>query len=460
MCRTGICRFGFANWIFLMGCLRLFTYAKGGEELQHDPGVRFLVEPNDEVVLEGDKVMLSCSAASKHAVTLSWRYSTTGLPTREQAHTTNDQHRKQLLNGSLVIENMSKALTGQYQCVASVRNVGTIVSRVATVFLAELPSLLSGPRWVSGVVGAPVLLSCGISVPPRLNLRLLSPAPPDRRVYPPTKTHHAPPTLLLNVTWLRGGVAVAAEAGRVSVSASGALELDPLTAADAGAYRCRVTLPHRPHLHRLSDEIELKVNADTVTEYAPRFVATPQTITVLEGASVTFDCAAVGNPKPEMTWLNNGVEIDLNDLDSRFYRWGCGSLRVQQARALDAGSYTCRAHSILDSADAATTLHVLTVPRVSTGESIVEARARGTALLPCNVRGKPTPTVTWYKDGEPLTPNQQDLVLLDGWSLRIQGVLSVDAGMFQCVASSPAGTAHAIIRLLVTQHTTDGNAPI
>lgn len=29
------------------------------------------------------------------------------------------------------------------------------------------------------------------------------------------------------------------------------------------------------------------------------------------GASVTFDCAATGNPKPEITWLNNGVAIDL-----------------------------------------------------------------------------------------------------------------------------------------------------
>lgn len=26
---------------------------------------------------------------------------------------------------------------------------------------------------------------------------------------------------------------------------------------------------------------------------------------------MTFDCAAVGNPKPEMVWLNNGVAIDL-----------------------------------------------------------------------------------------------------------------------------------------------------
>lgn len=34
-------------------------------------------------------------------------------------------------------------------------------------------------------------------------------------------------------------------------------------------------------------------------------------------------------------------------------------------------------------------------------------------------------------------------------SLRIQGVLLVDAGMFQCFASSAAGSAHAALRLKV-----------
>lgn len=44
--------------------------------------------------------------------------------------------RKQVANGSLVIESMSAALAGHYQCVATVEGVGTLVSRVATVFLA------------------------------------------------------------------------------------------------------------------------------------------------------------------------------------------------------------------------------------------------------------------------------------------------------------------------------------
>ncbi|KAI8441313.1 hypothetical protein MSG28_014935 [Choristoneura fumiferana] len=342
---------------------------------------------------------------------------------------------------------MSAELAGHYQCVAS-GAAGSVVSRVAIVYLAEVPPLVAGPRSVLGAAGAPALLPCGLAVPPPLALRLMGPgAPPERRVYSAARLQSPPPVLKLNVTWLKNGSPVRLEAARVSVTPSGALELDPLREHDAAMYRCRVALS--PHKHSTSDEIELRVSAEPGAEEPPRFVATPQPQTVIEGASVTFDCAAVGNPKPEMSWLNNGVAIDLNDLDSRFYLVGSGSLRVQAARALDAGAYTCRAHSKLDSADTSTTLQVLTAPRVSVGSAVVKARERGDVTLRCEARGRPAPRVLWLKDGEPLTPNHHDIALVDGSSLRIQGVLRVDAGMFQCYAWSAGGAAAAALRLVV-----------
>ncbi|KAL4707005.1 hypothetical protein ACJJTC_002233 [Scirpophaga incertulas] len=137
MCRTGMCRFDFGNWIFLVLLIHLFTYVKG-EELAPDPGVRFAVEPADVVVLEGEGALLPCAASSARPVRLAWRYSAAGMPTRDQTLTASDQHRRVMSNGSLVIEGMSAALAGQYQCVATVDGVGTIVSRPATVFLAAM----------------------------------------------------------------------------------------------------------------------------------------------------------------------------------------------------------------------------------------------------------------------------------------------------------------------------------
>ncbi|KAL0858967.1 hypothetical protein ABMA27_010827 [Loxostege sticticalis] len=423
----------------------------GGDELKPDPGVRFTMEPADLVVVEGEDALLPCAAAARHPVKISWRYSITGMPTRDQTVTISDLYRRQMANGSLLVEKMSSSLAGQYQCVAVVDGVGTIVSKIATLFLAELPTITPGPRWVSGTVGNAMLLTCALTAPARVALRVQPAAePPDRRVYGAARLQHQPPTLLLNVTWLRNGVPVRLEIGRVSVSSSGALEIDPLRHHDAATYKCRVSLARRPHIYVTGEEVEVRVGAEAANEFPPRFVAAPHSLTVMEGSSVTFDCAAVGNPKPEMTWLNNGVEIDLSDLDSRFYRWGCGSLRVQSARALDAGAYTCRAHSRLDSADHTAHLHVQTYPRVQLpGGPVCVARARGDVTLACAVRGRPAPTVTWLKDGEPLTLNHQDIALVDGTSLRIQGVLGVDAGMFQCVAASPLGHAQASLRLVV-----------
>ncbi|XP_026316443.1 netrin receptor DCC-like [Hyposmocoma kahamanoa] len=423
---------------------------RGGGEDQ-DEGIRLTWEPSDAVVAAGESTVLNCAAVAGGVVRIAWRHSAQ-MPTREHAVSANDKYRKQLPNGSLVIENMSASTAGQYQCVASVDGIGTIVSRLATVFLAELPEVSGGARSVLGVLGGPVLLPCGLRAPPRLALRVLSAGgAPDRRVYGASKVHIMPPTLKLNVTWLKNGSPVRLESARVAITPSGALEIEPLRAHDAASYRCRVALASHPQLYKTSEEMELRVNADVAgTESPPRFIATPQPATVMEGASVTFDCAAVGNPKPEMSWLNNGVAIDLSDLDSRFYLAGSGSLRVQSARALDAGAYTCRAHNRLDSADHTTQLHVLSAPRVQLPSGpLVAARTRGDVTLRCEARGRPPPRVRWLKDGEPLSPNQHDIALVDGTSLRIQGVLLVDAGMFQCFASSAAGSAHAALRLKV-----------
>ncbi|CAH2083882.1 unnamed protein product [Euphydryas editha] len=414
-------------------------------------------EPADAVVTEGESAVLACGAPPPARI--SWRYSASAPPTRDHALPRADTYRKQLNNGSLLIESMSSALAGQYQCVATVDGIGTVVSRVASVFLAEVPEIGEGPRVVMGVLGSPALLSCPIQIPPRLAVRIIpsSSAPqPERRVYGAGKILAPPPVLKLNVTWLKNGSPVRMEAARVSLTPGGALELDPLRTHDAALYRCSVSLPHaQAHTApRLGPEVELRVNSELANlESAPRFIATPQPVTVMEGASVTFDCAAVGNPKPEMVWLNNGVAIDLNDLDSRLYLVGSGSLRVLAARAPDAGTYTCRATNRLDSADHSTQLHVMTAPRVSLREGgVVRARARGDVTLRCEARGRPAPAVSWLKDGEPLTPNDHDIALVDGTSLRIRGVLDVDAGVFQCAAASPAGSATAPLRLLVAPH--------
>lgn len=44
---------------------------------------------------------------------------------------------------------------------------------------------------------------------------------------------------------------------------------------------------------------------------APEFIAKPHSTIVLEGSVITLDCAAVGNPRPLISWLKDGTLIDV-----------------------------------------------------------------------------------------------------------------------------------------------------
>lgn len=44
---------------------------------------------------------------------------------------------------------------------------------------------------------------------------------------------------------------------------------------------------------------------------APDFVAKPHSTIALEGSVITLDCAAVGNPRPVISWLKDGTLIDI-----------------------------------------------------------------------------------------------------------------------------------------------------
>lgn len=44
---------------------------------------------------------------------------------------------------------------------------------------------------------------------------------------------------------------------------------------------------------------------------SPQFIAAPRSTFVVEGQTITLDCAANGNPPPKITWLKDGATIDM-----------------------------------------------------------------------------------------------------------------------------------------------------
>jgi hypothetical protein len=55
--------------------------------------------------------------------------------------------------------------------------------------------------------------------------------------------------------------------------------------------------------------------------------------------------------------------------------------------------------------------------------------------LECEVAGEPEPTVQWYKNGD-LIIESEYFQIVGGSSLKILGLVGLDAGIYQCVATN------------------------
>ncbi|XP_067629929.1 neogenin isoform X6 [Eurosta solidaginis] len=393
----------------------------------------FTIEPQDVVVPEGHSVLLQCGGTAQVGKSgkiqphIRWRG-----PDGQDLGIVGDTFRTQLNNGSLYISSVeeNRGLTGSYQCLLSFDGIGTIVSRSAVVSIARLPDLNQDFIEIYLLPGQTAYFRCMIG--------------------------QLQPGIKHSVQWFKDDMPLALDKLRMVVLPNGALEIDEVGIGDRGAYQCNVT---SGSISRLSSKTNLNIKKSTEAGseslVAPSFLIGPSPKTVKEGDSVTLDCVANGVPKPQIKWLRNGEELDLNDLDSQFSIIGTGSLQISSAEDIDSGNYQCRASNTVDSLDAQATVQVLVPPKFIKSPKDKSAHEKEELELECAIRGKPKPLIQWLKNGDVITPNTY-MQLVGGHNLRILGLLQSDAGMFQCVGTNPAGSVQAAARLRVVQTDLDG----
>lgn len=385
----------------------------------------FTIEPQDVVVPEGHSVLLQCAGFAqlgknqKTSPNIRWRG-----PDGQDLGIVGDTFRNQLKNGSLYISSVeeNRGLTGSYQCLLSVDGIGTIVSRSAVVSIARLPDLNQDFIETYLMPGQTAYFRCMIGQMQQ-------------------GMKHA-------VQWIKDDMPLQLDKLRMVVLPNGALEIDEVNFSDRGVYQCNVT---SGSISRLSSKTNLnmkKIPDNGDNPVAPAFLVGPSPQTVKEGDVVTLDCVANGVPKPQIKWLRNGEELDLNDLDSRFSIIGTGSLQISSAEDIDSGNYQCRASNTVDSLDAQATVQVQVPPKFIQSPKDKTAYEKEELELECAIRGKPKPIIKWLKNGDFITPNDY-MQIIAGHNLRILGLLQSDAGMFQCVGTNPAGSVQAAARLKI-----------
>ncbi|NXX22856.1 HMCN2 protein, partial [Podargus strigoides] len=114
----------------------------------------------------------------------------------------------------------------------------------------------------------------------------------------------------------------------------------------------------------------------------------------------------------------------------------------------DAGHYRCVAEN-----DAGTVAKVVTLALQSAPAVVVTPRALVVptgqwVLLHCAVSGEPTPSVEWWRDGEPLPEGPRARVLPNA-TLLLPTAAPRDAGSYSCLARSALGSAVAHVSLAV-----------
>ncbi|XP_076679661.1 neogenin protein frazzled isoform X8 [Andrena cerasifolii] len=384
-------------------------------------GLYFTIEPQDVVVEQGSSARLDCEARSDLGKqTIQWR-TDDGQP----INFIGDTYRSQLANGSLYINTAAvygsiPELTGSYQCLASVDDVGAIVSRTATIKLASLPGFEKEPQDTMIYPGQIAYLSCTL----------------------PTSYNS------LTIQWLKDERPLVLDDSRMTVLPSGALEIDDVNIQDVGSYRCNASSYGQ---YRLSNKAQLGLLTSDIDQEStpPVFIAKPLQQMVTEGSTVTLECAANGYPKPSILWLKDGVAIDLASLDSRYRKVAASSLVISNVQEIDDGSYQCRAENEVETLDAAADLIIQVPPRFLKKPDDKVASENQDLEFECEIYGKPEPKITWLKNGERITFSAY-WQIINGY-LRINGLLAIDAGIFQCIGTNSAGSVQAAARLTINQ---------
>ncbi|GAB0198482.1 hemicentin-2 [Grus japonensis] len=165
-------------------------------------------------------------------------------------------------------------------------------------------------------------------------------------------------------------------------------------------------------------------------------------LAVLENSTVSLECLASGLPAPDITWYK-GHEQLLAGLGRTLSRDG-KHLEIQHAQLSDAGSYHCVASNVAGVTERWYSLQVNVPPSFSSAEPTAVSVLEGQSVrMACECRGIPFPTLSWRKDGKPLSaqPGSPKLVSTGGSMLYIEKVQLVDKGTYTCECRNAAGSS-------------------
>uniref|UniRef100_A0A8B9HTV9 L1 cell adhesion molecule, paralog a n=1 Tax=Astyanax mexicanus TaxID=7994 RepID=A0A8B9HTV9_ASTMX len=295
----------------------------------------WIKEPESELYAPNETVRLECQADGIPTPTVTW--SINGSPLSG----IDEDSRRTVKGGTLILKNVAISDTAVYQCKASNIHGNILVNTY--VYVVELPPQILTENSLSYTVteGQMAKLQC--------------------------KTFGSPRP---KVTWEDELQETVLKNSRMTQLSNGTLQIINASREDKGSYTCSVKEA------KISITAELEVLNRTV------ILDPPRALHVQKGKSATFTCQyqvddSLG--KPQVLWRRSGKKLDeFSDGDK--YMIEETELIVSNVQEEDEGIYTCEVMTSLDSAKASGSITVVDRPDAPTQLKITEPRERSVTL--------------------------------------------------------------------------------
>ncbi|XP_075713177.1 neuronal cell adhesion molecule isoform X2 [Rhinoderma darwinii] len=221
------------------------------------------------------------------------------------------------------------------------------------------------------------------------------------------------------------------------------LKIIGVSEEDAGKYRCSAQ-NNRGSIHHV---------ITVIVKAAPYWITKPENLILSPGDDGTLICRAHGNPAPSITWLINGVAIELAPNDpSRVVDGDAVIFTKVQERA--SAVFQCNTSNIYGYVLANAFVNVLAErPRILSSQKIYQVIANRPALLHCKSFGSPVPHIEWFKGVQSSVLHGNDYVFHDNGTLEVPVAQKDSSGTYTCVARNKLGTDQKIIELEVKDPT-------
>uniref|UniRef100_A0A8C7IHP4 DS cell adhesion molecule like 1 n=1 Tax=Oncorhynchus kisutch TaxID=8019 RepID=A0A8C7IHP4_ONCKI len=249
------------------------------------------------------------------------------------------------------------------------------------------------------------------------------------------------------VSWERDTVSII-PANRFFLTSFGALYISDVQKEDAlSTYRC-ITKHKYSGETRQSNGARLSVMDPT--ESSPSILDSFLAGEVRAGLSVELPCIAAGYPSPTVRWLKDGRPLPS---DAHWTRRLTG-LTISDLRQEDSGSYACEVTNSFGSKEVSGALYVIDPLRVTLSPKSLKTGISSTLFFTCAVEGSPEYTVAWYRNTDPIIPDQH--ISIQGPhndTLQITAAQKSHSGAYQCFASRKGHTAQDFSIILLEDGT-------